>query len=218
MSRPVVKPAPPRPATLLKNAARKPTTSSPRAGPSNRDGDYLYTAGIRDASNRITEYRVSSLPASLLSLVLDMNGETCWSLTVRPTTTSAPFARPTGSSTKAFACSSRHAIIRPARAVSSAFSPLVPNRVLTPAAGKSFERSTFNIKHSRISRWKRRWRSGGALPSSEFHTQTPLLEDGALKAGTPNAERTLQRIGSTMTSWKRRRISVSGLRNARSLG
>lgn len=66
MSRPIVKPAPARPATLLKNAARKPATSSPRAGPSNRDGDYLYTAGIRDASNRITEYRVSSYPCIIV--------------------------------------------------------------------------------------------------------------------------------------------------------
>ena len=68
----------------------------------------------------------------------------------RPTTTNVPSARPTGSSTRAFACSFRPATTKHAKAASSVSSLRVRSRVHTRVAGRSFGRSTFSTRHLRI--------------------------------------------------------------------
>ena len=58
---------------------RKPLSTLPRKGnapklgssSTSKDNEYLYTAGIRDGSNRIAEYRVSYL-AELFGATIDL--------------------------------------------------------------------------------------------------------------------------------------------------
>jgi hypothetical protein len=73
MSKPIRRPiaGPRRPIAGSSNAVRKPVAGS-RAGTNARPADegYLYVAGVRDASQRVSEFRVCLLPHIIL--IMDM--------------------------------------------------------------------------------------------------------------------------------------------------
>ena len=73
MSKPIRRPiaGPRRPIVGSSNAVRKPVAGS-RAGTNARPADegYLYVAGVRDASQRVSEFRVCLVPHIIL--IMDM--------------------------------------------------------------------------------------------------------------------------------------------------
>ena len=77
MSKPLRRPiaGPRKPIVGSSTAVRKPVAGS-RAGTNARPADegYLYVAGVRDASQRVSEFRVCLLSLTILSLMDITNG------------------------------------------------------------------------------------------------------------------------------------------------